>query len=84
MDVRKIFEYALQREYEGKRFFEENAARLNHAAAASAFRELAAEEEKHIEFIKGQIAALDKGQLSSAALAKELEWSRILLRQGTQ
>ncbi len=47
MDIRKIYEYALQREYEGKRFFEENAGRLKHAAAAGAFRELAAEEQKH-------------------------------------
>ncbi|OGN90426.1 MAG: hypothetical protein A2Y88_00365 [Chloroflexi bacterium RBG_13_48_10] len=72
MDVRKILEYALQREYEGKHFFEENAARLSHAAAVGAFRELAAEEGKHIEFIQGQLAALEKGQLSSDALAKEL------------
>jgi len=72
MDVRKIFEYALQREFEGKRFFEDNSARLNNAAAASAFRELAVEEGKHIEFIQGQLAALEKGQLSSDALAKEL------------
>ncbi len=73
MDVRKILEYALQREYEGKRFFEENSIRLNNAVAGSAFRELAAEEDKHIEFIKGQIAALDKGLLSSAAITKELD-----------
>ena len=73
MDIRKILEYALQREYEGKHFFEENSARLNNAVAASAFRELAAEEGKHIEFIQGQLAALDKNQLSSDALAKELE-----------
>ncbi len=72
MDVRKIFEYALQREYEGKHFFEENSVRLNNAVAASAFKELAAEEQKHIEFIQTQLASLDKGQLSSAALAKEL------------
>ena len=74
MDIRKIYEYALQREYEGKRFFEENAARMSHAAAAGAFRELAAEEQRHIEFIKAQIAALDSGQpASSEALSKELK-----------
>jgi rubrerythrin len=74
MDIRKIYEYALQREHEGKRFFEENAGRLNHAAAVGAFKELAAEEQKHIEFIEEQIAALDKGQpASSEALKKELE-----------
>jgi len=72
MDVRKIFEYALQREFEGKRFFEDNAARMGHPAAAGAFRELAAEEQKHIEFIQSQIAAIEKNQLSSDALAKEL------------
>ncbi|MCJ7432952.1 MAG: ferritin family protein [Anaerolineales bacterium] len=74
MDIRKIYEYALQREYEGKRFFEENAVRLKNAVAAGAFKELAAEEQKHIEFIQSQIDALDKGkQASSEALKKELE-----------
>lgn len=72
MDVRKILEYALQREFEGKRFFEENSMRLNNAVAASAFKELAAEEQKHIEFITNQLADLEKGRLSSDALAKEL------------
>ena len=74
MDIRKIYEYALQREYEGKRFFEENAGRLKHAAAVSAFKELAAEEQKHIDFIISQITALDEGrQVSSEAIKKELE-----------
>jgi len=73
MDIRKIYEYALQREHEGKRFFEENAGRLSHAAAVGAFKELAAEEQKHIEFIESQIAALEKGQPASETLGKELE-----------
>lgn len=73
MDIRKIYEYALQREHEGKRFFEENAARLNHAAATGAFEKLAAEEQKHIEFIESQIAALDEGVSASAALGVEME-----------
>jgi rubrerythrin len=74
MDIRKIYQYALQREHEGKRFFEENAGRLKHAAAVSAFKELAAEEQKHIEFIENQIAALDKGlPASSEAISKELK-----------
>ena len=64
MDIRKIYEYALQREYEGKRFFEQNAERLSHAAAVGAFKNLAAEEQKHIEFIQSQIEALDKGQVA--------------------
>jgi len=73
MDIRKIYEYALQREYEGKRFFEENAQRLGHAAAVSAFKELAAEEQKHIEFIQSQLSGIDKGPISSAAFAKDME-----------
>lgn len=73
MDIRKIYEYALQREYEGKRFFEQNAERLSHAAAVGVFKQLAAEEQRHIEFIQGQIDALDRGQASSAALGEEME-----------
>jgi len=73
MDIRKIYEYALQREYEGKRFFVENAERLSHPAAAKAFKELAAEEEKHILFIQSQITALDIGELESSALAQKLQ-----------
>ena len=72
MDIRKIYEYALQREYEGKRFFEENAGRLSHAAAAGAFKQLALEEQRHIEFIQSQIAALDKGQSPNMAMGLEL------------
>jgi len=72
MDIRKIYEYALQREYEGKRFFEENAGRLSHAAAAGAFKQLALEEQRHIEFIQSQIEALDKGQAPNLAMGLEL------------
>jgi rubrerythrin len=61
MNIRKIYEYALQREYEGKRFFEENAGRMQAAAAVDAFRKLAAEEQKHIEFVQRQIDLLDQG-----------------------
>jgi rubrerythrin len=73
MDIRKVYEYALQREHEGKRFFEQNAERLSHAAAVGAFKGLAAEEQKHIEFIQSQIDALDKGQSPSAAMGITLE-----------
>lgn len=55
MDLRKIFEYALQREYEGKKFFEQNAKRMSHAAAVSAFERIAREEQKHIDIIQAQI-----------------------------
>ena len=61
MDILKILEYALEREYEGKRFFIENAARLQNAAAAGAFKAIAIEEQKHIDFIAAQIAAQNAG-----------------------
>jgi rubrerythrin len=73
MDTRKIYEYALQREYEGKRFFEQNAERLNHAAAVNAFKKLAAEEQKHIEFIQGQLDLLGRGRDSSAEFGVALQ-----------
>jgi rubrerythrin len=60
MDIRKIYEYALAREQEGKRFFQENASRLSHSAAVGAFNRLAEEEQRHIEFIQLQISLLDK------------------------
>jgi len=61
MIISKILEYALQREYEGKAFFENNAGRLQNAAAAGAFRAIAAEEQKHIEYIEEQLRAIENG-----------------------
>jgi len=66
MDTRKILAYALQREHEGKRFFEENAKRMSSAAAVGAFKRLAAEEQQHIVFIESQIKLLDAGKSPSA------------------
>jgi rubrerythrin len=59
MNIRKILEYALEREREGKAFFESNADRLQNAAATQAFKTIAKEEQKHIEFIKAQLDFLD-------------------------
>ena len=73
MDIRKIYEYALQREHEGKHFFAQNAERLSHAAAVGVFEQLAAEEQKHIEFIQAQIDALDKGEGPDTAIGVELQ-----------
>jgi rubrerythrin len=73
MDIRKIYEYALQREHEGKHFFAQNAERLSHAAAVGVFKQLAAEEQKHIEFIQAQIDALDKGEAPDTAIGMELQ-----------
>jgi len=64
MDIRKVYHYALEREREGKRFYEQNAGRLNHAAAVEAFTILAGEEQKHIDYIKEKIASLESGQTS--------------------
>lgn len=73
MDIRKIFEYALAREYEGKHFFEENAARLKHAAAVEAFTKLAAEEQKHIEYIQLQLDALERNESIDYQAGVEME-----------
>lgn len=73
MEIRKVYEYALQREHEGKRFFAQNAGRLSHAAAVGVFEQLANEEQKHIDFIQAQIDALDQGEQPSASMGLELE-----------
>jgi rubrerythrin len=73
MDIRKIYQYALQREYEGKRFFVDNADRVHHAAAIGAFKALAGEEQKHIEFVQAQLDALQEGKKSNAAIGAEME-----------
>ena len=73
MDIRKIYEYALQREYEGKNFFEQSAERMNNAVAAGAFKALAAEEQKHIEFIQSLLNAMDQGLPPSSEMGVKLE-----------
>jgi rubrerythrin len=55
MNVQKIYEYALQREEEGYRFFNNSAVNASHAAAAQVFSKLAEEELRHIVFIKNLI-----------------------------
>jgi len=75
MDVRKVYGYALQREYEGMNFFAQNAARTGHAAAQGVFAQLAEEEKKHIRFIQSLIDGLEKtgssGMETGVALDKE-------------
>ncbi len=61
MDVRKVYEYALQREREGYSFFSQNAKRFGHAAASGMFEKLAGEEQQHIEFIQDLIDSLSHG-----------------------
>lgn len=76
MNIRKVLEYALQREHEGKAFFLNNAERLSNAAATGAFKAIAKEEQRHIEFIEAQIHALDakaSGQEAAAKPAPDLD-----------
>jgi rubrerythrin len=73
MDIQKIYQYALQREKEGKRFFEENAGRLSHAAAVGAFKTLAGEEQKHIEFIRRQLDLLQANMPAEVTLGVQGE-----------
>jgi rubrerythrin len=73
MDIIKIYQYALQREIEGKRFFEQNAKRLSHAAATGAFLNLAEEEQKHIEFIQAQIDLVKKGASPDLAMGAAMQ-----------
>ncbi|MBC8335906.1 MAG: ferritin family protein [Anaerolineales bacterium] len=72
MDIRKVLEYALQREYEGKAFFENNADRLSNATATGAFKAIAQEEQRHIEFIQAQLDALENKE-SATQPAPELD-----------
>jgi rubrerythrin len=67
MNIEQIYRYALEREREGKRFFEENAGRAAHAAAAGIFRTLAEEEQRHIDYIEALLAHLDRGEAVPAA-----------------
>ena len=77
MDIRKIYGYALQREIEGKRFFETDAARLSHATAVAALNRLAGEEQKHIEYVQAQINALEAGKTADVAFGLELDKSGV-------
>lgn len=69
MNLRRVYEYALQREQEGKSFFESNARRMSHAAASGIFQQLATEEQKHIEFIESLLRSLEGGDSSGPGSA---------------
>ena len=62
VDLAKVLTYALQMEKTGRDFFTENSKRFSHGAVKEIFKQLASEEEKHIEFITGLIADVDKGR----------------------
>ena len=87
MNTRKVLEYALQREYEGKAFFENNAERLSNAAATGAFKAIAKEEQRHIEFIQAQIYALDakeSGQETAPQAAPQLDETQFFANRADQ
>ncbi len=67
--VRRILGYALERERQGIRFFQENAGRLNHPAVQGVFENLAEEEKKHAAYIQGLLDELESGLEGGAAPA---------------
>jgi rubrerythrin len=71
MNVKRVYEYALQRERDGRDFFLRNAERMSHAAAVGIFQRLADEEQKHIQFIEAMLASLNADE-GSAGLGAEL------------
>lgn len=73
MDIVKVYEYALQREHEGRDFFLQHAGRFSHAAVSDAFNKLAEEEENHIRFIQSLIDALDADPHSALDTGSQLE-----------
>jgi rubrerythrin len=83
MDIRKIYEYALAREKDGKRFYETNAERLSHAAAVGAFRQLAIEEQKHVEFVESQLAILDDEQKAHSGPELAMEIARFFSQRAS-
>jgi rubrerythrin len=80
MNVAKIYEYALQREQEGKSFFENNADRMSHAAASGIFRRLASEEQKHIQFIQALLARQEGGESGTEPRLGSAQADRFSLR----
>ena len=73
MEIRKIYEYALEREHQGRDFFQSNAVRFSHAAAQGAFKAIAEEEEKHIQFIQSLIDGLDTAGATGLETGTALE-----------
>jgi rubrerythrin len=61
-DLIRIFEYALQQEETGKRFFQDSLKRMGWGSAVSAFEKLIHEEEHHILFIQGILSDLKQGR----------------------
>lgn len=50
-----ILKYAMDREKEGQRFFQENASRFSNPVSKALFEKLAALEQEHYDFLKEQV-----------------------------
>lgn len=74
MNLEKIYEYALQREKEGYKFFKTNAEKASHAAAAEVFQKLADEELKHIKYIEELMSSPNEDAGSSIAELEDDGW----------
>jgi len=73
--VRRVFEYALERERQGITFFQENASRLSHPAVQGVFERLVEEEQRHVQYIQCLLDQLDEtGEVTvPAELAEEMD-----------
>lgn len=74
MNLQKIYDYALQREKEGYRFFKDNADKASHAAAAEIFQKLADEELKHIKYIEELMSGSEDNAGASSAELEADGW----------
>lgn len=64
--IKKIYQYALQREIEGRDFFANNAERMSHASVVEVFKRLAQEEQRHIHIIEEQLRILSGPEVGEA------------------
>lgn len=66
MNIRRVYEYALQREREGLAFFRSKASAAGHASLTGVFKRLEREEETHIVFIQSLLDALEDSETDSS------------------
>ena len=71
-----IFEYALNQEETGKRFFQASLERMGYGAAVSAFKRVIEEEEHHILFINNVLSGLKQGGPDQIQFEKEIALPR--------
>jgi len=72
-----IFEYALNQEETGKRFFQASLERMGYGAAVSAFKRVIEEEEHHILFINNVLSGLKQGGPDQIQFETEIALPRI-------